>query len=333
MKRKILIIGRCPPPVGGVSNHVCRLKENLREANFESFALRDLNIHSKPSIICDILRTKIIHLHISNPFLQLVFALVCRLLLKKSIITYHGAWGRYKNAGNLAVGLSARFATIPIVQDKQSLAQAMKMNANSRQISTYLPSKVMQPLAPEVMNAVARLKEKRRIVFCTNAWKRVFDKYGKEIYGISEMARLFAENEDLALIISDPSGEYSRSLADEFGKIPSNILMLDQPHDFRSVLVTADVFIRNTTTDGVSLSIFEARNLQIPVITSDRVSRPGFCYQFRDISTIGLGQAFFEAKKRMEKDVNENGDVENPIEEIKELYNALLDEDSKKTKA
>ncbi|QNI75235.1 hypothetical protein [Synechococcus sp. MVIR-18-1] len=74
--------------------------------------------------------------------------------------------------------------------------------------------------------------------------------------------------------MSDPSGRYAQFSASKFPFIPRNVVFLSKPHPFIEILRSSDLFIRNTSTDGDSISIWEALSLIVNVFATDVVSRP-----------------------------------------------------------
>ena len=293
---KLLIIGKMPPPIGGVSIHVQRLTQRMRQMAFD-FDFCDYGEVSILKVLFKIATHDTIHIHFSNPTAQVAMAVLCRLAGKRLMITYHGCWGRYRWLGNQAVALSARLAHLPIVQERTSLLQALRCNPRARQISTYITDPEILPL-PAPLQAVIMCRRKHyQATFCTNAWNVTFDKNGREIYGISEMVNRFADYPTYQLLISDPSGNYQSYIQQHTTHIPVNIFFINYLHDFKSILLLSDAFIRNTTTDGVSLSVHEARELGIPVLASAAVQRPPFCSVFQDFSETNLTAKLEEAQR------------------------------------
>lgn len=295
---KLLIIGKMPPPIGGVSMHVQRLTRRLQQLRFD-FDFCDCGKASVLKILFKIAAHRTIHIHFSNPIVQAMLAVFCRLTGKKLIITYHGCWGRYRALGNLAVKLSARLAHVPIVQERASLLQALCCNPRSREISTYIADAEILPLPAPLRAILTSRRKYYRATFCTNAWNVTFDKHGREIYGISEMVTCFARYPQYQLLVSDPSGKYRSYIQQHIPNIPSNIFFINHLHDFKSILLLSEAFIRNTTTDGVSLSVHEARELGIPVLASAAVQRPPFCSIFKDLLITDLTAKLEEAKRRI----------------------------------
>lgn len=292
----LLIIGRMPPPIGGVTMHVKRLTQSLRRTGFR-FDFCDIGERPVLKTIFEIIRHRCIHIHISNPTVQLILAIFCRLTFKRLIITYHGCWGRYGTLGNLAVKLSAYLAYVPIVQERAGLLRALRCNARSRLISTYIPDHEILPLAKCLDSEIAPRRERYEATFCTNAWNVTFDKYGREIYRISEIIERFADYPEYQLLVSDPSGNYRSYIQKNTPHISSNVFFISHLHDFKSILLLSNAFIRNTSTDGVSLSIHEARELGIPILASAAAERPPFCSTFQDFLETDLKAKLEEAQR------------------------------------
>ncbi|GGN10551.1 hypothetical protein GCM10010967_53020 [Dyadobacter beijingensis] len=294
---KVLIIGKIPPPIGGVTVHIARLVYHLRDRGCD-FRFCDLQKDSFVRIIFQIATHRIIHVHFSSPSVQLLFAICCRLIGKKLIITYHGKWGRYGWWKNWLVELGAGLAYALIVQDRASFSLALKCNPRARLISTYIPGGAIQPLPQALLDCITVRYTKYEATFCTNAWNVAFDRDGREIYGISDLVSHFAQFPQYQLLISDPSGNYQRHIKGT-RQIPDNILFISTLHDFRNILLLSNAFIRNTTTDGVSLSIHEAWALQIPVLASAAVERPSFCSVFENFLTVDLDAHLEDARQRI----------------------------------
>ncbi|MCE6988672.1 hypothetical protein [Dyadobacter sp. CY323] len=288
MAASILILGSIPPPIGGVTTHVSRLLANLGKSNFTRYAFCDLRNSNRLEVCINILRYKTIHLHISQPFLQLGLATFCMLAGKRLLITYHGNWGRYGALGNWAINISAGLCAVPIVQNGESFRRACFWNRKAALISTHLPAPPISELADSILHALMDFKKSYKTILCTNAWNVTFDKNGKETYGVLPIIECIENLVQTALIISDPSGQYSKYAAKMLGTLPGNVFFVSEPHDFRNILSLSDAFIRNTTTDGVSLSIHEAMELNVPVLASNAVERPVFCKTFDKINQVSF---------------------------------------------
>ena len=277
-----------PPPIGGVTVHVFRLIEQLEKRNYKHFHFIDLGMESIWKLACKILRYKAIHLHTSNPYLNLVVAIYCFLLRKRLIITLHGNWNRFGFAKNSATRMAVFLSYKTLVQNTFSLKNALNWNSKATLISSFLPPGNVVPLDPILREDLLNFKSRFNLTFCTNAWNVTFDKHGKEIYGICDLIGIFENTPNCCLLISDPSGNYERFARNKFTTLPYNVLFIKESHDFCNVLKLSDAFIRNTTTDGDSISIHEAMFYEIPVFASNCVPRPAGCILFNDIQKIDL---------------------------------------------
>lgn len=286
---KVLIIGKVPPPIGGVTIHVKRLCEHLDKNNIEYcfIALTLFNILLIPFYV---ISYKVVHLHTSNLQLQYFFSILCRFLNKKSIITFHGDLGRYPENKKDILKKCIKNIAIPIVLNEGSYKFAVKLNKNTQLISAFLPPLSSDKLKPEVSTLIKDLLKKYYRVYTSNAYDVTYDKDGVEIYGIVELIDYFNSCKDIALVILDPSGNYQRKVVEENIKINGNIIIIGGNNSFYEVLKLVDGSIRNTSTDGDSLSIHESLSLSKVTFATDVVSRPEGTITYR------RGEYFFEDK-------------------------------------
>jgi hypothetical protein len=269
-KSKLLIIGKIPPPMGGVTIHVSRLLDNLSLEGFD-YRFEVLNISNFFNLTKSFIFHKNIHLHASNPYVHFVITFFARITCKTLILTLHAEFGQHKNIlKNIFEFISLRFASIPIVLNSKSFTLVHKINKNVILDSAYIKPVYESNLPIELEQY---LNQKRLIfekIFCTNAYNRVYDLNGNELYGIDELIKLF-EKTNFLLIVCDPSGNYTKFYKKE--KI-NNTFFIDYAIDFISLLTKTDGFIRNTTTDGDSISIHEAIFNNVPVFCTSVVDRP-----------------------------------------------------------
>ncbi|HEV7381204.1 MAG TPA: hypothetical protein VGN64_15510 [Dyadobacter sp.] len=287
MKNKVLIIGKIPPPVGGVTVHVSRFIDQLNTLGYTDYVFLDLKRTSITGVIHAILSHPVIHLHTSNTYLQFLITLLTRFLNRKLIITFHGNMGRYGNFRDILTKLCCKYCTVPIVQNEYSYQKAINLNTRTILLSAYIQARIQTPLSPTTALLIEAFTYKYDYLFCTNASTLSFDRSELEIYGIGDLTDVFANLPKAGLIISDPSGRYIRYIGTK-NALPPNICFISTPHDFLSILDYADCLIRNTTTDGDSISIHEALEKGVIVMATDCVSRPVGCRTYRHISNLDL---------------------------------------------
>ncbi|QQL44311.1 glycosyltransferase [Sulfuriroseicoccus oceanibius] len=281
----LLIVGKVPPPVGGVTIHVQRLLDSLvRDETAHSFY--DLSSFSPVSFARAVLSASVVHLNLSNSYLLFFMTVLCKLLGRTSILTYHGNVGRWGAFRNFLDRVTLSMCSIPLVLNDASFSMVGRWNLNVQLVSAFLPPVGGEKLPDAVSLALGKFLDERtgdEVVFCTNAYDFVFDSNGDETYGILELIRLFRSLPGAQLIISDPSSAYERYLIDEQIEVPENVLLLPVPHSFFEVLKISDCLIRATTTDGDSLSVREALYLGKGVVASGCVSRPDGVITYRKL--------------------------------------------------
>lgn len=272
--KKIVVIGKIPPPIGGVTIHIKRLLDHLENNNLD-FDFVQLNFASLFKwFINSFWKNEIIHIHSSSPYARFLFSFIFFFSRHKTTLTYHADFDRFKGFKKILDILAIYFSHAPILINRNSYNKAKKINKNTRFISAFLPELNAETLEPKTRESILEKKLKYKTTFCLNASQIGIDKFGDEIYCGSKLVELFcrSNNQDKFLVFSDPSGQYSRLFSEK--KLTENILLISHSHSFMEVLKLSDVFLRYTTTDGDALSIHEALFLGKPVIASDVVDRP-----------------------------------------------------------
>jgi hypothetical protein len=163
------------------------------------------------------------------------------------------------------------------------------------------------------------MNEIHSVLFCTNAFNLSYDKNGNEIYGIFELIDIFRNFPQFGLIFSDPSNAYSSAFKTQDIEIPNNVYIITGTHSFYKVMELSDATIRNTTTDGDSLSVRESLYLKKWTFVTDVVSRPkgSILYKKEELKNL-LSEFNFSNEKR--NDVT----VENGFLRLKKIYNNCL---------
>ena len=270
--KNLLLIGKIPPPIGGVTIHVSRLLQHLQLKNTK-FAFYDLNSFNTISFFLSLRGKKIAHLHSTHPILQLLFVLSCRFFRCKSIITIHGNMGVHNKISNYIEFIAIKISNIMLFLNQESYAKGVQCNKNSYLTTSFIPPVEMEQLPYKYQVQIKELRQKVQTLFCTNAYNLAYDIKGKEIYGITDLINVFEKQPSKGIIISDPSGKYY-NLFKERLVTSNNIIFLPTAHSFYEVIKLSDCLVRYTTTDGDSVSIREALYLNMPVIASDCVDRP-----------------------------------------------------------
>lgn len=322
-KIMIAIIGKIPPPIGGVTIYVSRLIENLSRSN-ESYCFIQLTLINLVLSIYKLRGCLIVHLIASNPFVRLYYAILCIISGKKLIITYTDNIGEFPNLFyNFINNLSLKLATAPTVLNIDSFNTGKMINNKTRLISSFIPPSI-DDVNPDKLRVYLDLfLAKYKIVFCTNAFNYCLDKSGNEIYGIIKLISIFNCIPNFGLIISDPSGAYIDYTYKNGINCGSNIKFLSvSEFSFINVIKLSDCVIRATTTDGDSLSIREALYLNKDVICSDCVSRPVGCLVYAtndDSSLVNMVKNYKQSEAAIKPQDNQNGLIQ-----ILHIYHELM---------
>jgi len=206
----------------------------------------------------------------------------------------------------------------PIVLNENSLKIASIHNKKSKKISSFIPPINEKLLSEETINKINKLKSHSFKVFATNAYGFTYDKNNIEIYGVLDLIDVFNNNNDFSLIISDPSGEYNKYIIENKLHVNQNILILSYHHSFCEVLKLSDASIRNTSTDGDSLSIKESLYYNKLTFATNVVSRNNGVITYKR----GDYNILFQ---NVESPVVDKNKLNGSVELIK-LYNRIINE-------
>ncbi|MFT7298010.1 MAG: glycosyltransferase involved in cell wall biosynthesis [Sphingobacteriales bacterium] len=274
-RKRLLIIGKIPPPLGGVTIHVKRLLEvlKIKGVPFEFF---NLSFDSVYKLLFIVPRCKVVHNHSNHRLFLCLVTFWCLIIRTKSIITIHGNTQSIGGISNFFERLALKYCTLPILLNKNSLNFSLPFNKNAKLLSAFIAPNNEIGLKPSLSNCITDLKKKTNKLYCTNASSFAYDSSDQEIYSINLLIKLFTCQPNMGLIISDPSKEYQKYFQRNKVNLPKNVILISEIHSFYRVIEMSNVLLRITTTDGDSISIREAQFLGKPVIATDVVERPDF---------------------------------------------------------
>ena len=310
----ILQFSKLPPPIGGVTIHVSRLI--FKSLSLKNMKIESLDYSNEKNIFKwtqKILSSKIIHIHLSNKRLRLLFTLLFKILFKKVIITFHGKYDFENINDRWALKLSS--ASILLNDYSFSFAKSNKQKGVYK-IGAFIPpvEEKLKPLKKNFVKNINELKKKYHKVFCTNASSLAYDKKGNEIYMGKEIVKYFQDSKDIALVFSSPNDEYYKFLKIVFPIISDNVYFIKEKHDFANIIKITDGLIRATTMDGDSISVKEALYYKKPVFATNVVDRPKGVVTFSDFSDFDVNIKNLETKIH----------VEDNSDNIFKLYNTFL---------
>ena len=315
----LLLVGTLPPPTGGVTVHTARLLGRLRDDGFDPRWF-DYRRHELSALPGHLRGVRWVHLHLSNPYALLLAIGLGRAARRRVMFTCHGSFDRWApGSKRAATRAAARLADAVIVLDEVSRRKASELNGNVHVAGAFIPSSERTPLAPDVLGLLRRLRSEFPVMCCTNAWDVSLSESGEEIYGIVELVEAFRGLAECALVIANPSGRY-REFLDRHGRPrPANVHVITGDHAFTAVLEQCDAMVRNTSTDGDSLSVKEALYLGKRALATDVVPRPPGVSVYRrgDVGAI----------RRLVRATQDRADAVAPPEDcyesIRAVYRAL----------
>lgn len=318
----IIIIGKTPPPYGGVTIYVSRLIDSLATQR-EKYLFFPLTIQNVFRSFYLLRKGSIVHLIASHPLIRFYYSVLCKILQKKLIILYTDNYGGFKKKYlNLFNKLSVQLANLPLALNHDSFNKMKHLNANTELISSFLPPIIDNKAIKEFNDSYHLFLLKYNQIFCTNAFDYSIDKNGSELYGILSLIKIFNDLPNYGLMIADPSGSYQDIIRKNNILLGSNILLLSKSKfSFIEVLQASHCFIRATTTDGDALSIKEALYLGKVVICSDCVSRPDGCILYKSEDFEALKNTLLKLRHFSIR--SESFSLNSGMEDILNIYKKL----------
>ncbi|GHU02723.1 hypothetical protein FACS1894147_05250 [Spirochaetia bacterium] len=310
-KYKILIIGKTPPPIGGVTIHIKRLLNTLDKAAVR-YSFYDYGKEPCINGLKKIFNANIIHLNLSNKNIRLSIILFLLVLHKKSIITFHGKY----QFNDIRDYFSLRLSTYSFILNKFTYNNAIGKvkDEKIKLISAFIPPIDEEGyLRNEIREKIDKTSLNKEKIICTNAPGYVIDINNRDLYGIDFLLGMIKKMPFYLLIISDPSGK----LKSQYNYECENVLFISEPHSFIEILKRSDIFVRATTADGDSLSVKEALFLGKKVVVSDCVDRPDGCVIYRTDDEESFKNAL------LQHEGERCFDVQDGSKQIIETYNRL----------
>ena len=296
MQFPLSLIGRFPPPVGGVTVFNARLSFILKKRDNLLFKNVDLSYHSWPFLFIwrVINRDKII-LSVSSLHFAVGAGLILSLTGQVFAVIVHEDLESFLSRGVFVPRLFIylyKFKKVFLLNRKSVAYSVLKGFQSAHLVTAFLP-----PIPAELelvdynlknisgcIMKLTQIRSKFNFIYSTTAWSRVFDSEGIEIYGIDALIVSFIEARipQSCLIVSDPMGQYFSHYKEPFAGSSNvftcaksdNIFFLSVPHSFVNILGISDCFVRNTSTDGDSISLREALCLGVSVLATNVVDRP-----------------------------------------------------------
>ncbi len=309
----VILIGSYPPPYGGVSIHIQRLKDELERKDLECivYTISKENKGNVKNVILfnnwlslfwKLLLTKkktIIHLHGGTSRTQILVSLLS-LFGKKTILTFHNirfedTYMKSKKLTRFVLKKSLKsYSNIIVVSQRtKDFLESIKFDHDFiKVISTYLPPIIKEDEIREIPREVWEFIDCHNPIVSANASNLNFYD-GQDLYGLDMCIDLTANLKNsypkVGLVFALPqfrNREYFEKMENRIINkgIENNFIFQLNPCQFYPILMKSDVFVRPTNTDGDAISIREALHFNIPTVASNVVSRPSSVIVFNNRS-------------------------------------------------
>ncbi len=351
-KINVALFGPYPPPYGGVSIHIYRLKNLLVENNIGYTVYDITQFFDKKDKIDDLLVKKwhmilhfskgIVHIHNSGLNLLKIFLLSNLLKIKdnKIIITFHSLRDNIENADRLKNKiLRTCFMYIShfIVVNQEIKEKLINIGIKSEKISVipaFLPPTIIKKDSEVIPSEIWDFINNHHPILSANAFRVKFYN-NQDLYGIDMCIDLCTNLKknypQIGFVFCLPdigNNEYFTKMKNKISMngIDNNFIFVTQPYQFYPILLKSDLFVRPTNTDGDAISIRESIYFKIPSVVSDVVPRPTGTNLFRNRDSHEFALKVEDVIKNYKKYKMEleNLEVENNFDGIKKIYQKLI---------
>jgi hypothetical protein len=343
-KKNILIAGPILPPAGGISIHIYRLEQLLKD-EFEFsfideastikknvFNIRSLNLYSYIKLVS---QSDLFFIHSGNKYFKKLHILTGKLFRKKIIITLHGYGNErspfFRKLDSFYFNLSDK-----IILVNNQIAPKLNLKPGKCEVKHAFLPPVMDkesPLPAYISEKIEIAKKENKTIICGNA-SRLNTFNNQDLYGLDmciEVSKKLTENNQLHLFVfivtSLNEGKDKFEAAEKYindNDMQGQFMLLNQEISFVNLVSESDIVLRPTNTDGDALSIREGLFLGKTVVASDVVSRPEgtVLFKTRDKQDLFEKMTLAIQDNRLKK----NSQVSNLINEDKHYYSNLFNE-------
>jgi hypothetical protein len=347
----IVQVGAVPPPIGGVTVYIKRMKDFLDSKNIANQVWDYSRIKKNEENVVNLWfpfipfyyainkDIKIIHYHIVGTMTKNYIGFFNRNFFKKrkKILTIHGACkGLFdRNRKLICKSLNSFDAIICMTNNDKKYLIENGIIIDIYDIPGFIPPTIKEQDIKEISRDVWNFINDHKPLISANASNISFYKQ-QDLYGIDMCIELCTnlknEYPHIGFIFSIPSindYEYFKTMKQRIiqNGIEDNFLFFTKPYQLYPILMKSDIFVRPTNTDGDAISIREALYLKIPTVASDVVPRPEGTLIFgnRDIEDFILKVKDIIINYNLYKEKFKRKEIENNAEKILEIYQKMTD--------
>tara|TARA_B100001059_G_scaffold17774_1_gene14626 strand:+ start:2058 stop:2987 length:930 start_codon:yes stop_codon:yes gene_type:complete len=264
-QKTILVTGKLPPPVGGVTvfiSYLYQAFDRSKKVKLLNLSLSNLLFKSYDAFL----------INASNSKKRLLFIILGRLLFKKTFFIKHGG---LLNLSSISVRLSLFLSHGVICLNEDVKKQLTVIGVRTKLITTVFAENISAfDIEKEKPMKLTRGDEKCKVLFYINNDSVI---NGEEVYGAKFLISCLhmLENDFLFTVI-----DLSKKYEDGFS-VFSNVVYYQEPQNFSMCLKENHIYIRPTSTDGMSVALLEAGVMGVRCLASDAVQRPSFVFTYK----------------------------------------------------
>ncbi|MCI3147610.1 glycosyltransferase [Bacillus cereus] len=317
---KVSIVGSIPPPVGGISIHIKRIKRVLEVNGIESCVYNEGGWGNRQERIYPISRYRsfifkipfiqadLLHIHSIDMKLRILLG-AYKLFGKKIILTIHGeSLSDQLKTSNALMRFLLRMSLKKIdkvICVNQSLLDELILlgmdNSNMTVIPGYIHPKEYEEDVMAIPQNVHNFIEKSPFLITANGCIRFYKE--EDLYGVDMLINMMYKLKNqgvkahLLFALLDKKSqtaeerEYYKELQDRLRKLDleENFMFYEVENtELYPILQKSQLFIRPTNTDGLGVSIAEALYYNVPSVASNVCNRPQGTILFQSRNDLDL---------------------------------------------
>lgn len=299
-RKKIALIGTFPPPIGGTSIHVMRLREKLVDNEYDVMVY---DTHGTGKAAFDgfvsiqnykkwiikyffTMKEDIIHSHTHEWKERAILSIGAKLHRKKMIFTFHSLREELEELSYIdrkSLEITFKHADTLICTSKEVRDKLLRWGCTEDKLAVITP--FICPTKAEVGEKISEnlneFRQKHDYIISANASNN--DHYqGEDLYGLDMCVELirYLNNKQINVglifaqtkITDEAYYNEIKKKIDDYG-IEEKVFFVTKTVSFIPILKISDIFVRPTNTDTCGISVNESLQLGIPTIASDVCKR------------------------------------------------------------
>lgn len=299
-KKSILFLGPIPPPFGGVSVHIKRLSNLLKddfdfdfidESRTKKREYSNLRKQNYLRYLIKVKNSDLLFIHSGKNILRVLHIVVGKIFGKKLILTIHNY--RRKIHGLRRFFLSRIFGLADVIIVVNAETKKLLSLPENKFIlkEAFIPPDIHeeQELPEYIYNWI--LKNKNIPIICANASNmETYDKvdlYGLDL-SIEVTKRLIQKGIAIKFIFVVTSTHKNHNKFRKYQELiktlnlEENFMLVNDSLSFIKIIQLSDIVLRPTNTDGDAVTIREGLFLNKIVLASDIVKRPEKVFLFKN---------------------------------------------------